>query len=199
MFYHIEGLVAHIGQNTVVIDCNGIGFEINVSNITLGAVSRGEKEKLYIYDYVREDAFDLYGFKTLDEKNLFQLLLGVSGIGPKAAISVLSSGASQAIISAIATEDSAFFLQAPGIGKKTAHRIILELKDKVVGMFESRGVGEAANTGNGFGDNKLKDARAALAALGYAPNEISSALRGLDTTSLSVSDIIRAALKSMAQ
>lgn len=199
MFYHIEGIVDYIGQNSAVIDCGGIGFEINVSNITLGALSKGEKEKLYIYDYVREDAFDLYGFKTQEEKKLFQLLLGVSGIGPKVAISVLSSGTSSMIISAIVTEDVAFFQQAPGIGKKTAHRIVLELKDKVGGMIECAAANETGNTTLGVGDNKLKDARAALASLGYSPSEISASLRGLDTAPLSVSDIVRAALKRMSQ
>ncbi len=199
MFHHIEGVVTHIGPNTAVIDCGGIGFEINVSNITLAAINKGEREKLYIYDYVREDVFDLYGFKTPEEKHLFQLLLGISGIGPKVAISVLSSGTSSMIISAIVTEDSAFFQQAPGIGKKTAHRIILELKDKVGGMIESAASDEMINAGQGTGDNKLKDARAALVSLGYTPNEISASLRGVDTASLSVSDIVRAALKKMSQ
>lgn len=198
MFYHIEGTVDYLGQNSAVIDCGGMGFEINVSSVTLAALSKGEKEKLYIYDYVREDAFDLYGFKTLEEKRLFQLLLGVSGIGPKVAISVLSSGTSSVIISAIVTEDVAFFQQAPGIGKKTAHRIVLELKDKVGGMLGGTASEEAVSAEFGAGDNKLKDARAALASLGYAPNEISTSLRGLDTAPLSVSDILRAALKRMS-
>ena len=199
MFYYLEGTAAVIGPNLAVIDIGGAGYACVTSMNTLSKLESGKKAKLYTYCYIKEDAFDIYGFYDLGEKRCFELLIGVSGVGPKAAISVLSSSTPEALALAIAGDDETALTKAPGIGKKIAQRIILELKDKVSREASALKVtGYVAPRGDAAG-SKQQDAAAALAVLGYAQGEISAAMRGVDINSLSVEEIVREVLKNSAK
>lgn len=197
MFYHLDGKVAELGQGMAVIDCNGVGYFVNTSLTTQSRLKVGERSKLYISESVREDAFELFGFATKSEKRSFDLLIGVSGVGPKAALSILSAYTPEALAMAILSGDEKALTVAPGIGKKIAQRVILELKDKLAkesGDFE---LPMKSGAPVAVGDGKLSDAAAALAVLGYGPAEINVALKGVDVAPLTVEEIIKAALKNM--
>ena len=131
MFYHLEGVVSDIDINLAVIDCGGVGYAVNTTANTLSRLKVKEKAKIYISEYIKEDCFDLYGFATLSEKRCFEMLLTVSGIGPKAAQAILSTSTPEALAMAIMTGDEKAITVAQGVGKKIAQRVILELKDKV--------------------------------------------------------------------
>ena len=131
MFYHIEGNLVEVGQNLAVIDCGGVGYALNVTLNTLSCIKPGEKTKLYVSEIIKEDAFDLYGFYTKSEKRCFEMLVSVSGIGPKAALSILSANTPEGLALAIMNNNEKALTVAPGIGKKIAQRVILELKDKI--------------------------------------------------------------------
>lgn len=200
MFYYLEGLISHIGPYLAVVDCAGVGYACKATSYTLGALSVGKKGKLYTYLNVREDTFELYGFATENERNCFEMLIGVSGVGPKAALSILSSNSPENLVMAIVTENEKALTGVPGIGKKTAQRIILELKDK---LKKEQLIAEPAGEqygGSGvtlIPENKGSEATAALAVLGYCQTEIAAALKGLDMTGMSVEEIIKAALRAM--
>lgn len=197
MFYHLDGKVAELGQGMAVIDCNGVGYLVNTSLTTQSRLKVGERSKLYISESVREDAFELFGFATKSENRSFDLLIGVSGVGPKAALSILSAYTPEALAMAILSGDEKALTVAPGIGKKIAQRVILELKDKLAkesGDFE---LPMKSGAPVAVGDGKLSDAAAALAVLGYGPAEINVALKGVDVAPLTVEEIIKAALKNM--
>lgn len=199
MFYHINGRVEAIEPNLAVLDCGGVGFALNASVNTLSRLKLGETAKLYTYEYIREDAFELFGFFEKQEKRCFEMLIGVSGVGPKAAISVLSAVTPEALAMAVISGDEKSLTAAPGIGKKIAQRILLELKDKLAkeasGFAASPAVGAAAPAGV----SKLSDAISALAVLGYGSGEISYALKEIDTESTPLEGIIRQALKKLAK
>lgn len=197
MFYHLDGKVAELGQGMAVIDCNGVGYLVNTSLNTLSRLKNGERAKLYISESVREDAFELFGFATKSEKRSFDLLIAVSGVGPKAALSILSAHTPEALAMAIISGDEKALTVAPGIGKKIAQRVILELKDKLAN--ESPGFEIPVNAGVKApeGEGKLADATAALEVLGYGPTEINYALKGVDVSALTTEEIIKAALKNM--
>jgi len=198
MFYYIEGVVAALEPGIAVLDCGGVGFELHTTNISLGSLKMGEKSRLYVYTYIRDDAFDLYGFASKSEKNSFELLISVSGVGPKAALAILSSGTPEQIALAIVSGDDKTLTMTPGIGKKIAQRIILELKDKIgKSMGEMYGTDVGAVFSSPPGSN-VGDAAAALAVLGYTNGEISMVLREIETENLDVQEIIRQALKQMA-
>ena len=131
MFYYVNGVVAEAGPNLAVIDCGGVGYACATTNYTLSQLKKGERAKLYTHLHVREDIFELYGFSSQAELNSFRMLIGVSGVGPKAALSVLSATTPQNLALSIVTGDEQALTAAPGIGKKIAQRIILELKDKL--------------------------------------------------------------------
>jgi Holliday junction DNA helicase RuvA len=198
MFYYIEGTVTVIEQGFVVLDVGGVGYLCNTSLNTISHLEMGKKAKLYTYCNIKEDAFDIYGFYDTMEKRCFELLLSVSGVGPKAAISILSSNSPADLAMAIIGENEKALTSAPGIGKRTAQRIILELKDKIA----KENIPSTQTISPGFASvsvgagKKTSDATAALAVLGYAPNEITAALRGVDTESMTVEEIIRYVLKN---
>lgn len=200
MFYYVNGTVAHLAPYLAVIDCGGVGYACRTTNNTLARLKKGETAKLYTYLNVREDAMELYGFFTEDERNCFQLLIGVSGVGPKAALSILSSSTPEALAMSIITGDEKALTVAPGIGKKIAQRVILELKDKLA-------KGQIAPSGESYGgtgvtvipENKSSEAAAALAVLGYSTAEIGVALKGIDLDALSLEEIIKQALKKMVK
>ena len=189
MYYHLEGTIAELGNNYAVIDCGGVGYELNVSLFTLSQLKAGEKAKLYVAESIKEDVFDLYGFTSKSEKRMFQLLISVSGVGPKAAPETLSM--------AILSGDEKALTVAQGIGKKIAQRVIYELKDKIAkesGAIPVQSVGAKPGV---VSSDKLSDAAAALGVLGYSASEINAALRGVDTDALDAEGIIKAALKNM--
>ena len=198
MFYYVSGTVAHMGPYLAVIDCGGVGYACRTTNTTQAQLRVGEKGKLYTHLNVREDAMELYGFATQEELNLFQLLLSVSGVGPKAALSILSASTPANLALSIITGDEKALTCAQGIGKKIAQRVILELKDKLA-------KGQTIAAGESYGgtgvtvipENKLSEATAALAVLGYSQGEIGAALKGIDMDSLTLAQIIKEALKKM--
>jgi len=202
MIYSITGTVAHVAPYLAVIECGGVGYACKTTNVTLSALERGKGAKLYTHLNVREDALDLYGFATEEELNCFKMLIGVSGVGPKAALSILSSAPPDRLALAIITGDEKALTVAPGIGKKIAQRIILELKDKLSkGQLGGEGTGESYG-GTGvtlIPENKLSEASAALAVLGYSGTEIGQALKGIDLDSLTLEQIIKQALKKMVK
>ena len=199
MFYYVNGTVAETGPNLAVIDCGGVGYACATTNYTLSQLKKGERAKLYTHLHVREDIFELYGFSSQAELNSFRMLIGVSGVGPKAALSVLSAATPQNLALSIVTGDEKALTAAPGIGKKIAQRIILELKDKLAKGQTINGAGE---TYGGTGvivipENKLSEASAALAVLGYSQGEINLALKGIDLDALTLEEVIKQALKKM--
>lgn len=198
MFYYVCGTVAEIEANLAVIDCGGVGYACATTNYTLSQLKKGERAKLYTFLNVKEDGVDLFGFVTQSELHSFKLLLGVSGVGPKAALSILSSTTPENLAMSVVMGDEKALTAAPGIGKKIAQRIILELKDKLAKDqtdFAPGGVSLPVMNNNG----KLQEASAALAVLGYGSNEISTALRGIDLENTALEDIIRQALKKMVK
>ena len=197
MFYYLEGKVTEIDMSLVVIDCGGVGFAVNTTANTISRVKKGESARLYTYCNIKEDAFDIYGFASKSEKHSFELLLGVSGVGPKAALSILSSSNPEALAMAVVAGDDKALTAAPGVGKKLAQRIILELKDKLAKEADGLPVkGQSPAAGQG-GGSKLGDAVAALTVLGYGSAEISAAIKQIDVDALGLEDIIRQALKLM--
>lgn len=200
MLYYVNGTVAHIGPHLAVIDCGGVGYACRTTNYTIAHLQRGQAAKLYTYLNVREDAVDLYGFFSENELNCFQMLTSVSGVGPKAALSILSSTTPEGLAMGIITEDEKSLTAAPGIGKKIAQRIILELKDKLAkGQLETAGESYGGTGITVIPENKASEAAAALAVLGYSQSEIGQALKGIDLDSLKLEDVIRQALKKMVK
>lgn len=201
MFYYLNGVVAHTGPYLAVIDCGGVGYACKTTNYTLSSLTRGEKAKLYTYLHVREEIFELYGFATENELNCFQMLIGVSGVGPKAALAILSSVTPERLATAIITGDEKALTGAPGVGKKIAQRVILELKDKLakgqIGVPAGESYGGTGVTV--IPADKTSEAAAALAVLGYGPAEINEALKGIPTEELSLEAIIKQALKKMVK
>jgi len=198
MFYYISGIAAELMPGMAVIDCGGMGFQVNTSSYTLSQLKSGEKAKLYTYVHIREDAFEIYGFATKSEKHCFELLLGVSGVGPKAALSILSVNTPEGLAMAIISGNERAITAAAGVGKKIAQRVILELKDKIAKETESVSFDAASFVPpQSAGDSKVNDASAALAVLGYGGAEINAALKKIDTGALTLEEIIKAALKQM--
>ena len=199
MYYYVSGEVAHVEPYLAVIDCGGVGYACRTTAFTLSQIKKGDKAKLFTYLSVREDAMDLYGFASAEELKLFQQLISVSGVGPKAALSILSAGTPANLALAIITGDEKSLTAAAGVGKKLAQRIILELKDK---LTEGQTVSAAGESVAGpavtiIPQNKLSEASAALAVLGYSQAEINVALKGIDIDNQSLEQIIRLALKNM--
>ena len=196
MFYYLNGTVALIEANLAVLDCGGVGFACNTTGYTLSQLQVGRQHRLYTYCHVREDAFDIFGFSTREELNCFLQLIGVSGVGPKAALSILSCMTPSQFSLAIVTGDEKTLTMAQGVGKKMAQRIILELKDKLAAQMPDSAGGVSASIPVASG-NKVAEASAALAALGYSQSEIALALKGVDAENLSVEDIVRSGLRAM--
>ena len=198
VFYYLEGNVSILGQNLAVIDIGGVGYACMTTMNTLSHLESGKKARLFTYCNIKEDAFDIYGFYDLSEKRCFEQLLGVSGVGPKAALSILSASTPESLAMAIVGDDESALTVAPGVGKKLAQRIILELRDKVskeaTALKASGFVAPSGDVGQPAG--KQRDAAAALGVLGYSPSEISAAMRGLDLNEMSVEEIIKEVLKN---
>ena len=203
MFYHIEGTVADLGQNLAVLDCGGLGFALNVTLNTQSRLKIGEKVKLYVTESIGETNFDLFGFYEKSERRCFEMLIAVSGIGPKAALSILSCNSPESLAMAILNDDVKALTVAPGIGKKIAQRVILELKDKIgkeLGETEWSALPAAAAPAAPAGENKaLSDAMAGLAVLGYSSAELGPVLKRMDLTGLDAQAIIKQVLKEFVK
>lgn len=202
MFYHIEGKVTELEPSLAVLDCGGIGFALNVTANTLAGLKLGERAKLYVSESIGETNFDLFGFLEKSERRFFEMLISVSGIGPKAAMSILSHNTPEGLALAIISSNEKALTVAPGIGKKIAQRVILELKDKVSKEMES-GTAEipAAFTAAPVqgGSAAVNDALAGLSVLGYSGAEIAPILKKLDTQNMTAEQIIRSVLKQMVK
>jgi len=200
MFYYVQGTVAHIAPNLAVIDCGGVGYACRTTSNTLSALERGKVHKLYTFLHVKEDIFELYGFASEHELHSFQLLLSVSGVGPKAALAILSYNSPEGLAMAIVSGNEKALTSAPGIGKKIAQRIILELKDKLAkGQLTVSGSETFANGITVIPEDKTAEASAALAVLGYSQQEILLAMKGIDLERLSLEEIIKQCLKKMVK
>lgn len=199
MFYYVEGKVAHIEPYLAVIDCGGVGYACRTTNHTISQLKKGEVKRLYTYLNVGDGIFELYGFAAEQELASFRLLIGVSGVGPKAALAILSVGTPEHLTMAVITGDEKALTAAPGVGKKLAQRIILELKDKIAKETQELAMPSAsAGTAAGIG-GKAAEAAAALAVLGYTQQDISVALKGIDAEDLPLEEIIRQSLKKMVK
>ena len=188
MFYYVNGTVAETGPNLAVIDCGGVGYACATTNYTLSQLKKGERAMLYTHLHVREDIFELYGFSSQAELNSFRMLIGISGVGPKAALSVLSATTPQNLALSIVTGDEKALTAAPGIGK--------DKLAKEQSSFSAQGGGAVPVSLPG---DKGGEAAAALAVLGYGSQEISLALKGIDMDALPLEEIIRQALKKMVR
>lgn len=198
MFYYLDGLVAHIEPYLAVIDCGGAGYACRTTNTTLSQIKKGQRGRLYTYLNVGDGVFDLYGFASQGELNSFRQLLSVSGVGPKAALAILSSTTPEGLAMAVITGDERVLTAAQGIGKKTAQRIILELKDKLAGAQQAEGLAQAAAPISAPGGKSVEAAQA-LAVLGYSQSDIAAAMKGLDAEALPLEELVRQALKRMVR
>jgi Holliday junction DNA helicase RuvA len=204
MFYYVKGELVLAEPGTAVIDCGGVGYKLSVSDHTLGKISNADKKSvlLYTYMYIREDALDLIGFATQEELAAFKMLISVSGVGPKAAMSILSLLSVEKFALAVSTQNSKAIAKAQGIGPKTAARIVLELKEKVAKEFATAGgdgeeeefLAEAVTSSAG---GNLAEAEKALMVLGYTKAEAQTALKGVSPTA-TLEEMVSAALRKMA-
>lgn len=191
MISYIRGTIAGIGDRSVIMEANNIGYKISVTDDTLHAVEMGKETVFWTHFAVREDAQDLYGFPDKRERDFFELLITVSGIGPKTALNILSLISSDALISAIRNESTAHLVKMSGIGRKTAEKIILELKDKLGGFAKN------AETDSGMANTA--DALEALKALGYNTDEAREALKKIDRDIADTGMKVKAALKVLGR
>ena len=195
MIYYVSGPVTVLEPGLAVIDCGGVGYGCRVTAYTAGQLKLNQGARLYITESIREDAFDLYGFISKEEQRCYELLTSVNGVGPKAAMSILSAGP-QNFTLAVMTGDEKLLTAAQGIGKKIAQRIILELKDKMGGSAEFDFSGGPVAVAPAAQGGSAAMARAALQELGYSAAEVQSALKGADPNA-TTEDLVRYALRQM--
>lgn len=200
MFSYIKGILITKSINYIVIEVNGIGFKIFMSQTTIGKLGEiGEEVKIYTHMHVREDEMSLYGFTTNDELRMFELLISVSGVGVKSAIIMLSNITPSSFALAVISNDIKSLTKIPGIGSKTAQRIVLELKDK---LKTEETISNTTNEEIKLAikdDDKVSEAIAALKVLGYTMVEIEKVLEQLDTNNMSVEDIIKKSLVNLGR
>lgn len=195
MLYYVSGPVTVLEPGLAVVDCGGVGYGCRITAYTAAQLKLNQTARLYITESIREDAFDLYGFSSREEQRCFDLLTGVNGVGPKAAMAILSAGGPQNFTLAVMTGDEKMLTAAQGVGKKIAQRIILELKDKLGGSnLELDFSGPAASAAPMAGNAAM--ATAALQELGYSSAEIAAALKGVDSNA-STEEMVRYALRAM--
>ncbi|MBQ6130174.1 Holliday junction branch migration protein RuvA [Candidatus Saccharibacteria bacterium] len=193
MIAHIQGTLAEKFAGAVIVDVSGVGYEILVTSLDFESIAVGDKVKFYTFHRVSETSEDLFGFLSLAAKKLFEMLLSVNGIGPKAALAILSLGTPEDVRNAIANSDSSYISKAAGVGKKSAERVIVDLNDKV-GLPSRYGSVQPLFPNDSPG-NKPDEALDALIALGFPLKEATAALEPVDP-SLPVDERIRLALKT---
>ena len=201
MFYYVDGTVSVLQQGLAGIDCGGVGYACHASQNTISKLKTVEKARLLTWLNVREGVFELYGFIDEEEKSCFEMMIGVSGVGPKAALSILSVAPPDRLALSIITGDEKMLTQAPGIGKKIAQRIVLELRDKMSKeQLESAGSSAPAVAAESSGGvNHTQEAVAALMVLGYTQAEALHAMKGIDAAGLEADEIIRQCLKKLVK
>ena len=201
MIAFVHGIAADMTENSVIVETGGIGYEIYMTGESLSQLPMGEKVKIHTYFQVREDAMQLYGFLKKDDLQMFKLLLGVNGVGPKAAMGVLSGITADELRFSVLSDDVKTLSKAPGIGKKTAQKLILELKDKLKleDAFELKFVHEQEKAeASGDVSDGRQEAVAALVALGYSSTDALRAVRKVtEVSSDDVEGLLKAALKNM--
>ena len=197
MFYYLTGKITILEPNLAVVDCGGVGYACHTTAHTIAQLRLNQEHRLYTYCNIREDAFDIFGFATRDELQCFELLMGVSGVGPKAALSLLSAVPPDRLTLAIMTDDAKALTAAQGVGKKMAQRVILELKDKIGKGQTELDFSAPAAGGIPASGGSVQLATAALAELGYSQAEIGAALKGIAADGLSVEELVRQALRAM--
>ena len=195
MLYYVSGTVTVLEPGLAVVDCGGVGYGCRVTAYTVAQLKLNQPAKLFITEAIREDAYDIYGFSSREEQRCYELLTTVNGVGPKAAMAILSAGP-QNFTLAVMTGDEKLLTAAQGIGKKIAQRIILELKEKIGGGSVELDFSGPAVTTAPQKSNSLAMANAALQELGYSPAEIAAALKGADPNA-STEELIRFALRAM--
>ena len=197
MLYYVCGEVTVLEPGLAVIDCGGVGYGCHVTGYTAAQLKLGQKAKLFVTESIREDAHELYGFISKEEQRCYELLTSVNGVGPKAAMAILSAGGPQNFTLAVMSGDEKLLTAAQGVGKKIAQRIILELKDKISGsnMELDFSTGPAVSAPAQAGGHKML-AHAALQELGYSPIEIRNALQDVDPNA-TTEEMVRHALRAM--
>lgn len=198
MIYSVKGEIVHIEPSLAVIECGGVGYACKTTSSTLSQIGGiGSLAMLYTYLYVREDSVELFGFATIQELNCFKMLISVSGVGPKAALSILSDTSPERFALAVASGDSKAFTKTKGIGSKLAQRIVLELKDKIAKEQLSDGLSDLPGDFSAVSGN-ASEAVSALVVLGYSQSEAASVVSRLDQ-SLPVPELIKLALKAIGK
>lgn len=202
MYAYIKGILAEITEDAIIVENQGIGYEIAVPGQVFDYLpSVGEEVKIYTYHYVREDAILLYGFLTKEDVRIFKMLIGVSGIGPKGALSILSVLSTDDLRFAILGDDAKAIAKAPGVGAKTAQRVIIELKDKLSleDDFEQKLANQAQKAELNPAVGVKNEAILALTSLGYSQSEALKVLQGIEISpDDQVEDVLKMALKQMA-
>jgi Holliday junction DNA helicase RuvA len=191
MIAMLTGEITEKRKDQVVIECSGVGYGLFVTYEDFGGLETGSKTKLYVYEHIRENAHDLFGFKTKDTKILFELLLTVNGVGPKMALAILSIASATQVKQAIASGDTKFISQASGVGKRVAERVVVDLKDKVGLVASEDATGFLATPSGNPNDEALQG----LVSLGYSVQDAAESLKGIDEE-LSTEDRIKQALKT---
>ncbi len=194
MYYYVNGTVTLMEEGLAVVECGGVGYACRTTTHTLSQLRLKEPARLWTYLSVREDAMELFGFATREEKRLFEMLLGVGGVGPKAALSLLSTVPPDQLTLAVMTGNEKALTAAPGVGKKMAQRVLLELKDKLGANLELDFSGPVSVPAP---DSGAALAMAALAELGYSQAEITSAMKNIPQDVTRTEDIVRQALRAM--
>ena len=196
MIYYVSGNVAILEPGLAVIDCGGVGYGCRITAYTAAQLKLNTNARLFVTESIREDAYDLYGFSSREEQRCYELLTAVNGVGPKAAMAILSAGGPQNFTLAVMTGDEKMLTAAQGVGKKIAQRIILELKDKIGGGNMELDFSAGAPAAVPQATGALAMATAALQELGYSPAEINTALKGVDPQA-STEEMVRHALRAM--
>ena len=196
MIYYVSGQVTILEPGLAVIECGGVGYGCRVTAYTASQLKINQNARLYITESIREDAHDLYGFISKEEQRCYELLTSVSGVGPKAAMAILSSGGPQNFTLAVMTGNDKMLTAAQGVGKKIAQRIILELKDKIGGASVELDFSAGPAAAPVQSGNNAALAHAALQELGYSAAEINAALKGVDPKA-STEEMVRYALRAM--
>ena len=202
MIDFIQGILFSIDNDSVIVNVNGIGYKIYVVQPENYQASLNETCMIYTHHHMREDWMGLYGFKNKEERSLFRLLLNVSGIGPKGALAIISQSNPNQIIQAIANGDEDLLVKMPGVGKKTAQRIILDLKDKVQALNHSTNINDKTTDKNSVDSQNINDLRDSLKTLGYQDNEINQVLKSLYneiTEGTSLDLLIKKSLKILSK